>query len=414
MNSFQLPAGLTGLLLICAARALTAQGESPAQGEGVGLPALKPPAVRLPEGFVRFVRVPEGGIQPSVEVSGDALSILYFKGDEAGGDLFLTRSRDEAKTFEPSVRVNVEPGDVLSQASGHSGTLGLGPDGRAHVLWVAGHEQPKLCYTRERAEGGLEPVQDLGSPERLCRSTAIAIDARGGVYAFYSAVDTDVDGETPGLRVWMRVSEDGGASFSAPVTIDQKPDGVAEGSGLAARIDRLGTLFVLYVTAGRHGGSEVRLLSRAEGGPKFISRVVELATRRDIDPRARPSLSPEWTPKPGAKFSYVFASWDTFGRVFWSGIDPEERGLGGRVPMTPKGDALSRRTRASFQASGSDFFLVWLEQPKGERDAPPVVAWQVWSAEGLLAVDWGRAPETAGASFPVAFANKARGFTVLY
>lgn len=414
MTSLQLPLGLTAIFLACAARAPAAWGEPRPQAGGGGAPAPKGPAVKLPEGFVRFARVPEGGVQPRVEAFEGALAVLYFKGDPDHGDLFLARSKDEARTFEPSLRVNAEPGTVLGQESGHSGSLGVGPDGRAHLLWVAGGEQPRLCYARERAEGGLDPVQDLGSPAGLRPTTALAIDASGSVHAFYVASDSaPAEGEAAGLRVWMRVSADGSA-FSDPVTIDNPRDGVSMGSAIAARIDRRGgTAFVLYVTAGRRGGPEVRLLSRVEGGPKFVSKMIEPATRK-AEARARPSLSPEWSPKPGSKFSFVFASWDTFGRVFWGSIDPEENVLAGGLPLTPKGDGLTRRSRATFLASGSEFLLTWLEQPKGEREAPAVVAWQVWFAEGLLAMDWGRAPETTASSFPAVFANEPRGFTILY
>lgn len=412
MTSLRLPLGLTAVFLACAARASAACEPEP-QANGDGLPAVKGPAVKLPEGFVRFARVPEGGVQPLVEASEGTLSVLYFKGDEDRGDLFLTRSKDEAKTFEPSLRVNAEAGTVLSQESGHSGSLGVGSDGRAHILWVAGGEQPRLCYARERAEGGLDPVQDLGSPAGLRRTTALAIDANGSVHVFYVASDSSpADGEAARLRVWMRVSADG-SGFSDPTTIDNPRDGVSEGSALAARIDRRGTALVLYATAGRKGAPEMRMLSRVEGGPKFVSKLIEPATRK-AEPRARPRLSPEWSPKAGSKSSFVFASWDTFGRVFWGGIDPEENVIGGGLPQAPKGDGLTRRSRASFLASGSEFLLAWLEQPKGEHEAPAVVAWQVWFAEGRLALDWGRAPETTESSFPAVFANAPRGFTILY
>ncbi len=177
------------------------------------------PAIKLPEDYVCYARLPDEGTKPRVEPAGDGLAILYFKGSESAGDLYLTRSKDEARTFAPSLRLNAQPGSVLAQDADHSGALAVSPDGRAHVVWVENAEKHSLRYVAEKSGAGLGPAQDLGSPEGLCLSAAIAIDAQGKIYVFFAAQDEPaVEGEKLGLRILIRSSSDG-ASFGEAVAI---------------------------------------------------------------------------------------------------------------------------------------------------------------------------------------------------
>jgi len=373
------------------------------------------PAVKLPDDFVRYARVPDGGIQPHVVAAGDELAVLYFKGDAQSGDLFLTRSKDEARTFAPSARVDAEPGTVLTQEAGHSGALTVGADGRALVAWVAGGAAPALRFAREKAGGGFDAPLDLGSPAQLCRTCALVADAQGRVRVFYVALDPEVgEGEKPGLRIWMRVSEDG-ATFGAPEAIDQKPDGVAASSAIDARIDRdSGAIYVFYVSAGRHGGPEVKLLASTDGGAKFASRVIVLATRHDVVPHSRPSLSQEVATDRTVGKPLVIASWDLYAQVNWGGIDPASHKLQQNIPVSPRETRTSRRYCAVGLSAGTEYLMAWLEQPVGDRSAPPVLAWQVWFIDGLAPLGWGQAPIGPGVSSPAVIANHPRGFTILY
>jgi hypothetical protein len=380
------------------------------------------PAVQLPEGFVRYARVPEGGIQPRVEVDPEGIALLYYKGDPTRGELFLTRSADEAKTFSPSVRVSKEGGAVLAQPSGHSGALAIGPEGRAHVSWVEsvavdGVERPTLRYVQERERGSFAEPIELGAPEGLCSSSTLAVDASGRVLLFFAARDAAAaqDGAAGGLRIWLRTSADG-ASFSEAKPIDNVLDGVSAGSGFAARIDRhRGTIYLLCVTAGRRGGAEVRLLNSQDGGESFESTVLEYSTRAHTDPRAAPGLS-QAAPGEGLLAEpLVIVSWDTYGRVFWSSLDPIRRGrMQSNIPIEPRAEANVRRRHAVGQASATEYLLAWLEQPQGQPDAEPTLKWRVWYSVGLQPVGKGEAPEPVGASFPAVFANRGRGFTIVY
>jgi hypothetical protein len=143
--------------------------------------------VGLPDDFVQYARIPEGGLRPRLGVGKDELALIFSRGDGASVDLYLALSRDEAKSFSPGVRVNPEPGKVLSWNGTQSGSVDVGPDGRVHLAWIAGGERPALQYARTTPAGEVEEVRELGSPAGLGTTTAVTVDDRGQVYVVYSA-----------------------------------------------------------------------------------------------------------------------------------------------------------------------------------------------------------------------------------
>ena len=247
-------------------------------------------------------------------------------------------------------------------------------------------------------------------------ATAIALDPKGKVYAFFVADDAHaVEGETPGLRMWMRTSEDG-AIFGEPIAIDAKTDGVSDCSAFAAHVDRVrGTVFVFYVTTGRKYAPEVRLLASSDGGATFKSKKIELLPRRDVAPRAHLSLSQEIASERTVGGPRTMLTWDCYARVTWGGIDPKTDKLQGNLPIEPRFDGPPcRRFRAQGVSNGTEFLLSWLEQPATDRSAPPTLRWQVWYSEGLLPLGFGKVDAEPIAAAPAVFGNQGRGFTILY
>jgi len=82
--------------------------------------------------------------------------------------------------------------------------------------------------------------------------------------------------------------------------------------------------------------------------------------------------------------------------------------------VSPRETRTSRRYRAVGLSAGTEYLMAWLEQPVGDRSAPPVLAWQVWFIDGLAPLGWGQAPIGPGVSSPAVIANHPRGFTILY
>jgi hypothetical protein len=366
--------------------------------------------VKLPDDFVQYVRIPEGGVRPRVGVGKTGLALLYTQGDGALGDLYLALSKDEAKTFSPGVRVNPAPGTVLSWGKTQSGSVDVGPDGGVHVAWVSGGEKPAVQYVRATAEGELAEVRELGSPAGLGSTTAVTVDDRGQIFVVYSAdgPELDLDGN-PMARIWLRRSLDG-TNFTEPVAIDPTKN-VSIHSNIAAHVDEvMGTVYVLYRSAHRMYednpvvSRSMRLLSSKDRGESFeVSPVDNLRGVRD--PQTSGHLSQEK--------NSTLAAWDGDGRVCWSIIRRQLQQT--QLPVEPKSlgpDVVC--THASCAAGGNEIILTWLQRPENDRNAPPRLGWQVWLREGRRALGEGQAPEPALGGGQVVFPRRAGGFTIVY
>lgn len=365
----------------------------------------------LPEGFVRFSRVPEGGLYPRIAVGKEALAVLSYKGSEDRGDLFVSWTGDEGKTFSPGLRVNSAQGSVASADSRHGGSIDLGADGAAHVVWATGGDERSLRYIRVQPGRESGESVDLGVLPGLCRSPAVAVDGRGRIFVFYAAASDPAELQSvPPLRqVWMRTSDDG-LGFSEPVVLDDRLKSVSEHSALAAHIDEvMGTIFVLYRTGYALKPNSpslsrgMRLLSSTDG-TTFAANWVD-NWRGVRDPRSNALLSQEE--------SSTLAVWESGGDVFWSVIRRQVKKM--NMPITPRTDGPPvTRERPSGAAGEGEVLLTWLQRPKDDPEAAPKLAWRVWMREGRAPIGEGLAPEPPLAGAPAVFARARGGFTVLY
>lgn len=364
----------------------------------------------VPADYVRTARVPESGRHPRLALGPEELVLLYFRGEDAGGDLVFTRSGDEGATFAPGVRLNPTPGTVSVSGAVSPGAVTLGPDGRAHVAWVSSEDPPHLYYAHEGAEGELGAALDLGTPLGLGTNAGLLVDPEGKVFLYYPAADLEEsDDELAHGRIWLRQSADG-TSFSEPRAIDREEDGVSTRSEIDAHLDAVrGTHFVLYrcATVAKPGHPAVnrplRLLSSEDHGITFDSSRAD-NHRQQRDPEARAVLTQDK--------DTTLACWEAGGLVCWSLI---RRNLNRtNLPVEPKDTRVVVRTAPTVAAGAQDILMAWLEQPKADREAPKQLAWQLWLREGRQTQGAGLFPETIENSTPVAFARRTGGFTILY
>lgn len=399
-----------------------AQEESGQEGDrgGKGQDAPKRPKqdgrpfdsiIELPADFVQFSRLPEGATRPRLGSGSKDLALIYCKNEGKLLDLYLTRTADEAKTFSPAVRLNAAPGTVMSLDGMQSGSVDVGPDGRVHVAWISAGEKPTLQYVRTTPDGGLEPVQDLGSPAGLGSTTAVTVGPEGEVYVVYAADGVAREpGEEPAKRIWLRRAVDG-VSFAEPDEIDLPSLSVSDHSEIAAHVDELmGTVFVLYRTAAllkRESpvlSRTMRLLSSEDKGVRFESSMVD-NLRHQRDPRSGAYLAQEK--------NSTLACWETEGRACWSIVRRQLNKV--NLPVQAKAESSSSvQTHAVGAAGGTEVILTWLERPDEERKSPPKLGWTVWFREGRFAIGSGYAPEPASPTGQVVFPRKAGGFTILY
>jgi hypothetical protein len=373
--------------------------------------------VPLADDYVRYARVPEQGRQPRLQVGPDGtIAVLFFRGEDDHGDLFLTRTPDEGRTFTPSVKVNTREGTVLAQQANHMASAAIGPDGRAHVAWVSTDDPPAVLYTSEGPAGTFEPEHSLFAPQGLGPSAAVTVDREGRVYVFCAARGLEVeDGQEPGDRVWLLHSVEGeeGAGFSEPRPIDKEKHSVSTSSALAAHVDAVdGTVFLLYRTAFKPKDVEtkvvnrdVRLLSSEDRGETFKSGMMEhVKLQRDPESMVHLCQEPHTT----------MASWDGNGSVYWSPIQRSSDSA--RMPVSPRAEEdLFWRSDAAVAANARDeVCLAWLSRPREDPSAEPVLVWQVWQKSTLGKAGTGQAPEAPGRSSPAVLARADGGFTILY
>src|SRR4051812_9048365 len=75
---------------------------------------------------VQVMRVPEGGIQPQAAVDEKgAIHVIWFRGDEAEGDLEYARLEPGSERFTEPVRVNSQPGSAIAKGTIRGGQLAV-------------------------------------------------------------------------------------------------------------------------------------------------------------------------------------------------------------------------------------------------------------------------------------------------
>ncbi len=407
-----------GLALGSLTAALAAQEPVREKGKGKDI-------VGLPAGFVRFARVPDGGIQPRILAAPDGkLHLVYFRPVAPGGDLFACAAGAEVESFSTPVRVNAAEGSVVPASGGPRADAALAGDGRLHVVWTSsiaadesGAGPRRLFHARAREDGTFEPERELlASNHDVAFVAALAVDP--ALYVFFSASETTAEGARR-PRVWMLRSQDGGATFSAPPAIDRAEDGVSLESALACGVSPGGVIYVLYrldraADAGEGQGGrprDMRALSSDDGGESFRSSFVSnLKSARD--PASGASLY--------AGPNSMLAAWEAQGQVFWSHFEDDNRKVSLPVQVKRKMDDVWRTRPVVAANSGREILLAWFEVPRAgpgqrpEPDAAPVLAWQVWDKKRNMPLENGLAPEPPGSSPPAVVVRADRGFTIVY
>jgi hypothetical protein len=196
-------------------------------------------------------------------------------------DIFLSRSHDRGRTFEPPVKVNDDsrPGDHGM----HS--LAVAEDGAIYVAWLdernstpppvsEGHkheEGNREVYLAQSRDGGrsFSPNQRLAGEACPCCKTSLKVGADGRVYASWRQV---LGGNLRHIAVAS--SGDGGRSFSAPVIVsdDQWILAGCPVSGASLSVTAEGTLRVLWYSAGAAGPAGLYWTESRDNGQSFSPR----------------------------------------------------------------------------------------------------------------------------------------------
>ena len=357
---------------------------------------------------VRFVRVPDSGIQPQVarDASG-TVHLLYFNGEPGAGDLYYVRRSDRDERFSEPVRVNSQPGSAIAVGSIRGGQLALGREGRVHVAWNgSGTAEPKgavkygnpMLYSRLNDEmTAFEPQRNvIDKAYVLDGGGSVAADEAGNVYVAWHAGNAEAS-----RRVWMVRSSDDGATFSSETAIDREQLGACGCCGLKSFADRDGSVYVLYRSAQDATNRDMNLLMSTDAGNLFTTQQVD---------RWKIATCPMSSESFAATADAVYAAWETNGQVFVSRIDKKTRLAG--TPVAPPGTGTGRKHPALTATSDGRVLLVWDEGTGWQKGG--ALAWQEFDSRGKPTKVRGKRDGIPVWSFPAVFAEDAGAFVVLY
>src|SRR5207247_202376 len=180
---------------------------------------LQPGEAGSPE-QLRFIRVPNGGIQPQAATDEKGtIHLVYFSGDPMLGDLFYVRSTDKGATFSQPRRVNSQPGSAVAAGTIRGGQIAIGKSGRIHVAWngsniarpegplnpEAGKRGAPMLYARlDETGNAFEPQRNLMQRSfGLDGGGSVAADRRGNVYVAWHGKGKDAANGEAGRQIWI-------------------------------------------------------------------------------------------------------------------------------------------------------------------------------------------------------------------
>jgi len=383
--------------------------------------------VELPEGYVRSARLPEGGCQPRLQVHPEqGLVVLFFRGEGERGDLYLTRSPDEALTFSAPVRVNSTEGTVLAPGGMHMSGLALDAQGRANVVWIG---EEGLRFALETEAGAFAEI-DLARPAGLGSSAAVVVDPTGLIHLFYAAdglpsdaapepdepdepeegdsTDANATGSPATVaRIYTRVSSDG-REFSTPEAIDTGP-GASPGSDITARYDTVAeTLYVLFRSFQQRSETSAsrdqRMIQSKDGSHYRTVRVEALKLSKE--PRSLSSLAQDT--------STTLVAWESHAEVLLSHVRRSVGKVALALQPRPEENPVVRWAPSVASNGAIEYFLCWMQRPRGDDPSAPQVGWQVWDKTTRGALGYGTLPPGPGNTTPACFARADGGFVVVY
>lgn len=193
---------------------------------------------------------------------------IIFSGGSHGGDILFARSGDGGRTFSPPLNLSDSvAGDGkarIDRDTWHNGSLDLaaGPHGRVYAAWT---EYEGALWLARSSDGGriFEPRMRIGGDDaQPARAPSLALGPQGTVYLAWTV------GEDPQANLRLVRSLDEGDTFGEP-RIVAPGSGYAEAPKLASSAD--GTLHLAYgeSASGPFGPYHVRYTRSRDGARSF-------------------------------------------------------------------------------------------------------------------------------------------------
>lgn len=239
---------------------------------------------------IKFIRVPEGGIQPRAHLdSNGVLHLVYFSGKPESGDLYYVKKDSGQEEFSNPIRVNQTPGSAIAVGTVRGAQFTLGRNGRPHVIWMGSgrtaveikgqkHKQHPMLYTRLNDAGtGFEKERNLVSRTvGIDGGGSIAADKAGNVYASWHAAEPDNERGEAGRALYVSRSSDDGRSFTSEKRAVNSETGSCACCGMSSFVDDRARLHILFRGADATASMRnMHILSSSDRGDSFSLRVLD-------------------------------------------------------------------------------------------------------------------------------------------
>src|SRR5258706_4879675 len=307
---------------------------------------------------VKLMRVPDGGIQPQVAVDErGTVHLLYYKGPEAGGDLFYVKSADGGASWSAAMRVNSQSASAIAVGTIRGGHIAVGKNGRVHVAWMGadgalpkppGTKASPMLYSRMNDAGtGFEAQKNVISEKvGLDGGGSVAADGLGNVYVAWHAPPKLNAGEE-NRAVWVARSRNEGKTFEPWTKAWQEATGACGCCGMRIFADAKGDTYILYRSASEMIHRDIYLLSSKNGDEFSGKKVGPWEIGKCVVSSA--SFAPT---KTGA-----LAAWESQDQVFWARVNAVEGKVGDGI--APPGRGRNRQHPAVAENSSGQVILAW-------------------------------------------------------
>jgi hypothetical protein len=240
----------------------------------------------------KVMRVPDGGKDPQVAVAADGtVHLVFWKGDDKGGDLFHASRAADAAEFGKAVRVNADAGTVPSTDGARGAQIAVSTK-FVHVVWNGGTKAkvrapgptgapaaktaPVLYARADRSGGAFDAEKTVSTASwGIDGGSAVTADADGAVCVVWHGWAKDAkEPDEATRRVFVARSGDDGKTFAAEEAATDDKSGASASSAIAARIGSDGSLGILYRRC-RNGLERDSIFLHAPAGQKkFVPLVL--------------------------------------------------------------------------------------------------------------------------------------------
>jgi hypothetical protein len=364
-----------------------------------------------PNGQVRPLRTPNGGIQPQAVVDRrGVLNLIYFQGSPEAGNIYYVQRAPGMTAFSKPIRVNSVPGSAIAVGNVRGAQLAVGKNGVIHVSWLGSSKaEPRgpsdttpMMYTRSNgARTTFEPERNLMQfATGLDGGGSVAADAFGHVYMAWHA-NPKHNGEAH-RSVYLARSINNGRTFSREVQAYPNETGACGCCGMRIFADSKGNVYILYRAATQNIHRDMVLLVSNDEGKTFTGTVVS-RWRLDACPMSTDFIS--------QSPHHILIAWERAGQVYYGVVSPGTD----RVTQvgTPPGGGQDRKHPVAVGNCRGDTLLVWTEGTAWQKGG--ALAWQVFSASGRPTAEKGwKAGVVPIWSLVTAFVQPDGDFTIVY